>query len=61
MNEVWDLDPIYLGFEDPAFAAKLPGMEALEGLRQGIDLTDKNFWRSACRSLQTRSTSSANW
>ena len=53
MNEVWNLDPIYRGFEDPAFdadmevlrevvknfnafAAGLSGMDALAGLRQGI-------------------------
>ena len=23
MNEVWNLDPIYKGFDDPAFAADL--------------------------------------
>ena len=62
MNEVWDLNKLYLGFDDPAFAAdlqalkemaadynafaaQLPHMDALEGLKQGISreeaLTDK--------------------
>ncbi len=58
MNEVWNLDPIYKGFDDPAFAAdmeslkaeveaiaafakKLPGMECVDGLRQGITLQEK--------------------
>ena len=53
MNEVWNLDPIYRGFDDPAFAAdlqslremaaqfnafaaNLEGLDALEGLKQGI-------------------------
>ncbi len=53
MNEVWNLDPIYKGFDDPAFegdlqtlkdcvggynafAAQLPGLTPVEGLRQGI-------------------------
>ena len=31
MNEVWNLDPIYRGFDDPAFARDL---EKLEGLTQ---------------------------
>jgi len=58
MNEVWNLDPIYKGFDDPAFEADmaalkaevdaiaafaqaLPGMEPIEGLRQGIALQEK--------------------
>ena len=53
MNEVWNLDPLYKGFDDPAFAADmekltekakevaalaeaLPGMEPLQGLKEGI-------------------------
>ncbi len=57
MNEIWNLDPIYKGFDDPAFeadmlklkalaatiseyAGKLPEMEAIEGLRQGIALQE---------------------
>ena len=53
MNEVWNLDPIYKGFDDPAFcadmetlaqkaravgafAAALPAMEPLQGLKEGI-------------------------
>ncbi|MBQ3488133.1 MAG: peptidase M3, partial [Clostridia bacterium] len=53
MNEVWNLDPIYKGFDDPAFAADmeklsekaqavsafaagLPGMDPLTGLKEGI-------------------------
>ena len=53
MNEVWNLDPIYKGFDDPAFcadmetlaqkaravgafAAALPTMEPLQGLKEGI-------------------------
>ena len=60
MNDVWNLDPIYLGFEDPAyeadmdalkaevskidnFASKLPEMEPIEGLRQGIALQERFF------------------
>ena len=27
MNEVWNLDPIYKGFEDPAFAADLAALK----------------------------------
>ena len=58
MNEVWNLEPIYKGFDDPAFeadmaalkaevgkiteyAAQLPGMDALEGLKTGIALQEK--------------------
>ena len=58
MNEVWNLDPIYRGFEDPAFArdmeqlaalvegyrefaASLPGMDSLFGLRKGIEWEEK--------------------
>ena len=58
MNEFWNLDPIYKGFDDPAFEAdmaalknevtainafaeKLPGMTALEGLTEGIALQEK--------------------
>ncbi len=58
MNEVWNLDRIYRGFEDPAFAADmaalgelaqqynafaagLENMEALEGLRLGIEWEEK--------------------
>ncbi len=58
MNEVWNLDRIYEGFRDPAFAADmkllgelaqgynafaagLSGMDALEGLRQGIAWEEK--------------------
>ena len=58
MNEFWNLDPIYKGFDDPAFdadmaalkekvaeitafAAKLPEMDALEGLTQGIALQEQ--------------------
>ncbi len=57
MNEVWNLDKIYHGFEDPAFlkdfetmqeeitrlgalVGELPGMEPLEGLREGIRLLE---------------------
>ena len=61
MNEVWNLDPMYRGFDDPAFAAdlaklktmtedyaafagRLPEMDALAGLKEGIaweeNLTD---------------------
>ena len=29
MNEVWNLDPIYKGFEDPAFAADMAALEEL--------------------------------
>ena len=29
MNEVWNLDPIYRGFEDPAFVGDLEKLEAL--------------------------------
>lgn len=29
MNEVWNLDPIYTGFDDPAFAADLEALRAL--------------------------------
>ncbi len=58
MNEVWNLDPIYQGFDDPAFAAdmaalgecvsgynafaaQLPGLAPIEGLRQGIAWEEK--------------------
>ena len=58
MKDVWNLDRIYKGFEDPAFAADmdtlralvkqynafaegLESMEALAGLRQGIELEEK--------------------
>ncbi len=58
MNEVWNLDPIYKGFEDPAFAADLEALgkmveeynafavsladlDALNGLKQGIDWEEK--------------------
>ena len=57
MKDVWNLDRIYKGFEDPAFAADmdtlralvkqynafaegLESMEALAGLRQGIELEE---------------------
>ena len=29
MNEVWNLDPIYKGFDDPAFAADMEKARAL--------------------------------
>ena len=29
MNEVWNLDPIYKGFDDPAFDADMQEMKAL--------------------------------
>ena len=58
MKDVWNLDRIYRGFDDPAFAADmdtlralvkqynafaegLESMEALAGLRQGIELEEK--------------------
>ena len=58
MNEVWNLDPIYKGFDDPAFeadmaalkaevekigafAAALPTMAPVEGLKTGIALQEK--------------------
>ena len=58
MKDVWNLDRIYKGFDDPAFAADmdtlralvkqynafaegLESMEALAGLRQGIELEEK--------------------
>ena len=58
MNEVWNLDPIYKGFDDPAFdgdmtalkemvekiqafATALPGMDSLQGLKQGIALQEQ--------------------
>ena len=30
MNEVWNLDPIYRGFDDPAFGQDLTMVEGLE-------------------------------
>ena len=58
MNDVWNLDPIYKGFDDPAYgvdmaslkdlvekiqnlAARLPEMEHLQGLKQGIALQEQ--------------------
>ena len=58
MNEVWNLDPIYKGFDDPAFAgdmealracvadyngfaATLPTLSPVEGLRAGIAWEEK--------------------
>ncbi len=58
MNEIWNLDPIYKGFDDPAFdgdmtalkemvekiqafSAALPGMDGLQGLKQGITLQEQ--------------------
>ena len=58
MKDVWNLDRIYRGFDDPAFTADmdtlralvkqynafaegLESMEALAGLRQGIELEEK--------------------
>ena len=58
MNDVWNLNPIYTGFDDPAFeadmaalkaavdeigafAAQLPGLEPLEGLKKGIALEER--------------------
>ena len=29
MNEVWNLDPIYRGFEDPAFGADMKKLQEL--------------------------------
>ena len=57
MNEVWNLDPIYKGFDDPAYeadvaackekleaftalTAELTKMDALDGLRKGIELLE---------------------
>lgn len=31
MNEVWNLDPIYKGFDDPAFEAELEELKNLVG------------------------------
>ena len=31
MNEVWNLDPIYIGFEDPEFTADMTRLEQLQG------------------------------
>ena len=58
MNDVWNLDPIYKGFDDPQFAADmealggvakeltefaglLEGMDALAGLKKGIELQEQ--------------------
>jgi len=58
MNEIWNLDPIYKGFDDPAFeadmaalkqeaeninafAAELPDLEPVDGLRRGIALQER--------------------
>ena len=58
MNDVWNLDPIYEGFDDSAFGAdmaalkelvekirtlaeRLPEMESLQGLKQGIALQEQ--------------------
>ena len=52
MNEVWNLDPIYKGFDDPAyveelvaqfnaFVEELPNMDPLEGLRHGTQLREQ--------------------
>ena len=29
MNEIWNLDPIYKGFDDPAFEADMASLKAL--------------------------------
>ena len=85
MNEVWDLDPIYKGFDDPqfaadmqtlsekakeigAFAAALPTMEPLAGLKEGIarmeelqELTGKLAeYASLRQSTNTRDTESGS-
>ena len=81
MNEVWNLDPIYKGFEDPVFAAdlnaladlvesyhafaeELSSMDALTGLRQGIELEERltvlaqklGFYCQLRQSVNTRDT-----
>ena len=60
MNERWNLDPIYLGFDDPAFekdmtelkaqveniaayAAQLPTLAPVDGLKKGIALQEKFY------------------
>ena len=57
MNEVWNLDVIYRGFDDPAFAAD---MEKLEKLVQDYaafaGAKTSAFFRRACieRTMQLR-------
>ena len=58
MNEFWNLDPIYTGFDDPsfaldmdalkekvaqinAFAAELPNLSPIDGLKNGIALQEQ--------------------
>ena len=60
MNERWNLDPIYLGFDDPAFekdmaslkagaekiaafAAELPNLAPIDGLKKGIALQEEFY------------------
>ena len=60
MNERWNLDPIYRGFDDPvfendmaslkletekiaAFAAELPNLAPIDGLKKGIALQEKFY------------------
>ena len=42
MNEVWNLDVIYRGFDDPAFAADMEKLEKLvqDGLKKGVALEE---------------------
>ena len=44
MNEVWNLDPIYKGFEDPAFEADMQGLRAaveeMTAFTQNLDTVD---------------------
>ncbi len=62
MNEFWNLDPIYHGFDDPAFAADLKALEELTGdynsFASGLEQLDALeglrqgiAWKEKCQTL----------
>ena len=53
MNEVWNLDPIYRGFDDPAFERD---MQALKAAVSGLEAFSRNL-SGFCPSVSRSSTS----
>ena len=53
MNDVWNLDPIYKGFDDPAYTADMTALkELVEKIRSKI--LSLWAWSNLSRPLQNR-------